>query len=58
MKEGRIVAQGPSQEVFTQDLVSEVFGLESQVLLDPVSGTPLIVPSGRHHSTRREEAHA
>ncbi|MGO4454902.1 ABC transporter ATP-binding protein [Arthrobacter sp. RAF14] len=58
MKEGRIVAQGPSQEVFTQDLVSEVFGLESQVLLDPVSGTPLIVPIGRHHSTRREEAHA
>ncbi|MFJ3957206.1 ABC transporter ATP-binding protein [Arthrobacter sp. NPDC090010] len=58
MKQGAIVAQGPSREVFTQELVSEVFGLESQVLTDPVSGTPLIVPIGRHHSVRPQEAHA
>jgi iron complex transport system ATP-binding protein len=27
-----------------------VFGLRSQVILDPVSGKPLVLPIGRHHS--------
>ncbi|MDP5226775.1 MULTISPECIES: ABC transporter ATP-binding protein [Arthrobacter] len=58
MKAGRIVAQGPSREVFTPELVSEVFGLSSQVLVDPVSGTPLIVPIGRHHSLNPQEVPA
>ncbi|WP_079099810.1 ABC transporter ATP-binding protein [Streptomyces sp. WMMB 322] len=44
MKEGRIVAQGsPSQKV-TADLVRDVFGLESVVVPDPVTGGPLVVP--------------
>jgi iron complex transport system ATP-binding protein len=29
--------------------VREVFGLEAQVIEDPVSLTPLVVPHGRHH---------
>lgn len=50
MKSGQIVAAGASGEVFTERLVREVFGLESRVLSDPVSGTPLIIPIGRHHA--------
>ena len=54
MKGGRIVAEGASTDVVTEDLVRDVFGLESRVLSDPVSGTPLIIPLGRHHTTATE----
>jgi len=50
MKGGRIVAEGTSTDVVTEDLVRDVFGLDSRVLPDPVSGTPLIIPLGRHHT--------
>jgi iron complex transport system ATP-binding protein len=48
MADGRIVAEGPPTEVITEDCVREVFGLRSHVITDPVSGTPLVVPIGRH----------
>ncbi|KIS25578.1 ABC transporter [Arthrobacter sp. SPG23] len=54
MKDGRIVAEGASTDVVTEDLVRDVFGLDSRVLPDPVSGTPLIIPLGRHHTTATE----
>ncbi|MGP8299732.1 ABC transporter ATP-binding protein [Streptomyces inhibens] len=44
MKAGRIVAQGHPGEVVTAELVHEVFGLESVVVPDPVTGSPLVVP--------------
>ncbi|MBB5119452.1 ABC transporter [Streptomyces eurocidicus] len=44
MKAGRIVAQGAPSEVVTAELVREVFGLESVVVPDPVTGSPLVVP--------------
>ncbi|MGW2345199.1 ABC transporter ATP-binding protein [Streptomyces sp. NPDC001661] len=49
MKDGRIVAEGAPCDVVTESLVDEVFGLRSTVVPDPASGTPLIVPMGRHH---------
>ncbi|MFI1970342.1 ABC transporter [Streptomyces cinnamoneus] len=44
MKAGRVVAAGRPAEVVTADLVREVFGLESVVVPDPVTGGPLVVP--------------
>ncbi|OKI10345.1 ABC transporter [Streptomyces sp. CB02923] len=44
MKQGRIVAQGRPTAVVTAHLVREVFGLESVVVPDPVTGSPLVVP--------------
>ncbi|MFF2376443.1 ABC transporter ATP-binding protein [Streptomyces xiamenensis] len=52
MRDGRIVAEGPPAEVVTEQVVSDVFGLRCTLVDDPVSGTPLIVPMGRHHSTK------
>jgi len=51
LREGRLVAQGPPADVVTPELVAEVFGMTAQVIADPVSGTPLVVPVGRHHAT-------
>ncbi|WP_211328804.1 hypothetical protein [Thermomonospora umbrina] len=50
MKAGRILAEGAPGDVVDADLVEEVFGLRCQVVPDPVSGTPLIIPIGRHFS--------
>nr|WP_245961608.1 ABC transporter ATP-binding protein [Quadrisphaera granulorum] len=50
LRQGRLVAQGSPREVVTADLVEEVFGMRAQVITDPVAGTPLVVPIGRHHS--------
>lgn len=47
---GRVHAAGTPGEVITPDLVREVFGLDSQVIPDPVSGAPLVLPIGRHHT--------
>ncbi|MFI7382253.1 ABC transporter ATP-binding protein [Streptomyces sp. NPDC049813] len=49
MKDGRIVAEGAPGDIVDETLVEEVFGLRSAVVPDPASGTPLIVPMGRHH---------
>ena len=49
LREGQVVAAGAPGEVLTAALVEDVFGLQAHVLVDPVSGTPLVVPLGRHH---------
>ncbi|MBE0009191.1 MULTISPECIES: ABC transporter ATP-binding protein [unclassified Arthrobacter] len=50
MTDGRIAAQGSPAEVVTEETVTAVFGLQCRVIPDPVSGTPMVVPVGRHHS--------
>ena len=47
---GRVHAAGAPGEVLTVDAVREVFGLESRVVPDPVSGAPMVLPIGRHHA--------
>ena len=49
--DGRVHASGSPAEVLTEDTVRTVFGLENQVILDPTSGKPLMLPIGRHHVT-------
>ncbi|SFO37253.1 iron complex transport system ATP-binding protein [Actinomadura madurae] len=56
MKSGRIVAEGDPTEVVTAIAVEDVFGLRCQVTTDPVSGTPLVIPIGRHHTAEHEPA--
>jgi iron complex transport system ATP-binding protein len=50
MKDGVVVAEGVPAEVVTAERVEEVFDLRCQVIDDPVSGTPLVVPIGRRHA--------
>jgi iron complex transport system ATP-binding protein len=46
MHAGRVVAEGRPAEVVTVEVVRRVFGIDSVVIEDPVSGTPLVVPIG------------
>jgi iron complex transport system ATP-binding protein len=47
MREGRIVAEGAPSDIVDAALVEAVFGLPCQVIEDPESGTPLVVPAAR-----------
>jgi iron complex transport system ATP-binding protein len=50
MKAGRIVAAGPPGDVISAAVVEEVYGLACEIVPDPISGTPMVVPRGRHHA--------
>ncbi|MFD4990046.1 ABC transporter ATP-binding protein [Streptomyces sp. NPDC058374] len=50
LAEGRLHAHGTPAEVLTEETVRVVFGLESRIIEDPVSGRPLMLPIGRHHA--------
>ena len=56
MKAGAIAAQGAPNDIVTEELVRDVFGLESRVIPDPVSKTPMVVPLGRHHASPPADA--
>ncbi|MCT9093186.1 ABC transporter ATP-binding protein [Streptomyces sp. ASQP_92] len=47
MREGEVVAEGEPSSVVTAELVERVFGVRCQVIADPETGTPLVVPVGR-----------
>ncbi|MBA8838930.1 ABC transporter ATP-binding protein [Ochrobactrum sp. RH2CCR150] len=47
MKDGAIIAQGTPATIITERLVSDVFGLSSMIIEDPISNTPLVVPRGK-----------
>ena len=53
---GTVHAIGEPHTVLTEDVVREVFGLDSRVIVDPVSGRPLMLPIGRHGVTERLSA--
>lgn len=55
MRRGAILSQGTPEEVVTRETVREVFGIESRVVPDPVSGAPLVMPIGRHHVSLGDE---
>jgi len=44
MREGAIVAQGKPREIVTAELIEKVFELPCQIIEDPQSGTPLVIP--------------
>ena len=50
MHEGAVVRSGTPEEVITEELVGEVFGLDARVIPDPESGSPLVLPRWRHAS--------
>lgn len=47
MTRGRIVAEGPPDEVITKEIVKEVFDLDAEIIPDPLTGTPIVLPVPR-----------
>jgi len=49
VRDGALYAAGAPADVVTEEMVLDVFGMRSRVVPDPVAGTPMVVPIGRHH---------
>ncbi|CAN5159066.1 ABC transporter ATP-binding protein [soil metagenome] len=49
MSGGAIVREGAPRDVITPDTVRSAFGMESLVVPDPVTNSPMVVPFGRFH---------
>ena len=58
LKSGKIIAEGSPNDIVTAELVEEVFGLRCQVIDDPETGTPLVVPASRKARVRVEATEA
>lgn len=44
IKQGSIVSEGAPEEVMTQEVLREVFGIEADIIPDPRTGVPLCLP--------------
>ena len=51
MKKGRLVAEGTPDEIITPELMEKVYGLACDVITDPVSQSPMVLPKGRHYAS-------
>ena len=51
MYQGQLEAQGAPLKIITPGLIKKIYGLDCQIIPDPVSRTPLVIPEGRHHKT-------
>jgi iron complex transport system ATP-binding protein len=54
LQRGEVVSQGPAQDVFTADQLSQVYGVDIAIGVHPVRGTPVVMANGR----LSEPAHA
>lgn len=50
IKDGDLIAEGTPSEVINTELIKDIFSMDSIVMEDPISKTPLVVPIGRHHN--------
>lgn len=56
MRHGRIVANGTPADTLTAAVVLDAFGLDAQIVPDPVCGSPIVVPIGRFHGASQPAA--
>lgn len=47
IKDKNIYAQGKPEDIVTCQFVHSVFGMDCQILSDPIFGTPICIPNGR-----------
>ncbi|HEY3906225.1 MAG TPA: ABC transporter ATP-binding protein [Streptosporangiaceae bacterium] len=45
MRQGQILAEGTPAEVITEHVIAETFGITCVIIPDPVTATPLCIPS-------------
>jgi iron complex transport system ATP-binding protein len=48
IKAGKLHIEGPPDAVLCEDTVRAVFNLDSQIITDPTSGRPMMLPIGRY----------
>lgn len=56
LADGHVHSAGTPEDVLTPEMVRAVFGLDCDVIPDPTSGRPLMLPLGRHRVRAPETA--
>lgn len=51
LRDGRLVGSGAPVDLVDEEFVARVFDLGSRVIADPVTGSPLVVPTSTHHQS-------
>lgn len=54
MREGELIRYGNCNEVIDEALIYDVFKLRCEVICDPIAGSPMIIPMGKHHNRVKE----
>lgn len=54
LRGGQVVTHGTPEKVMTSENILQVFGLEAEIALDPVTDTPMCVPIGRRGRKRQK----
>ncbi|MEU5583188.1 ABC transporter ATP-binding protein [Streptomyces huasconensis] len=47
LRDGAVIAEGAPADIVTAELVEQTFGIQCQIIDDPESGTPLVIPVAR-----------
>jgi len=56
LRDGEVVAEGAPSDIVTKELVRDTFGMDCQIIDDPETGTPLVVPASRRGRKKPVEA--
>lgn len=49
LKEGELIKEGKPEEIITSELMKEVYGLDCEVIEDPIAHSPFVIPKGQYH---------
>lgn len=55
VKDKKIFAEGRPEEIITSDMVRQVFGMESEIMEDPLFGSPMCVPHGKGRKVKKNQ---
>lgn len=47
MKRGRLIAEGAPKDIITTGLMKDVYGMESDIITDPATGDPYVIPRSK-----------
>ena len=57
MANGALIAEGTPVEVIQEELMHQIYGIDSKILTDTIAGSPMMVPMGRfHHQTAQQQS--
>lgn len=48
MKNGNLIKEGTPNEIVTPEIIQEIYGIQSVVINDPISNSPMIIPISQH----------
>ena len=55
IKDKKIFALGTPELVMNEQLVKSVFGMNCEVIVDPLFGTPLCIPHGKGRTILKQD---